>query len=468
MKVTTEARENRQIAVTIEVEPEQVEAAMARAARKLAQKHKIPGFRPGKAPRAVIERTLGKQALYEEVIDELGPLVYHDALEQQDIDPYGPGEMEDVQFEPLIFKLVVPLKPAANLGDYRSLRLPYEPPIVDEHDVEHQLEHLRENQAIVEPAGDVLADDNMVATLDIESTVEGKEFINQKGATITLSESLDPDAEVIDFSDQIIGLKPGEDKTFNLIVPDTDGYGDFRGKNAEFKAHLVELKKRELPALDDALAQTVGDFETLDALKAQIRSELARNLERQAEAAYSDKVIDAIVAQAAIEFPLQLVESETDSMIEHTEKRMKAQNLTMDQYLAALGKSKEEYRTELKPSAETRLRRGLALNQIIKEEGLTVSEEEVDQQINLMVESYGPQADAARKAFSNKEARAAIQIDLLSQAGVKRAVAIARGEAPALPETAPAAEPAMPAAEPTAPAAEAASPATEAAPAESA
>ena len=467
MKVTTEARENRQIAVTIEVEPEQFEAAMARAARKLAQKYKIPGFRPGKAPRAVIEHTLGKQALYEEVVDELGPQLYHDALDQQDIDPYGPGEMEDVQFEPLIFKMLVPLKPAVNLGDYRSLRLPFEAPVVDEHDVEHQLEHMRENQAIIEPAGDVPADDNMVATLDIESTVEGKEFIHQKGATITLSEPLDAGDDVIDFSNQIIGLKPGEDKTFNLIVPDTDSYGDFRGKNAEFKVHVVDLKKRELPALDDALAQTVGDFETLDALKAQIRSELAKNLEQQASAAYSDKVIDAIVAQAAIEFPPQLVESETDSMIERTEKRMKDQNLTMDQYLAALGKSKDEYRTELKPSAETRLKRGLALNQIIKEEGLTVSAEEVDQRINLMVASFGEQADAARKSFSSEKAREAILLDLLSQAGIERAMAIAKGQAPALPE-APVAEAALPAAEPAAPPAEAALPTAESAPAESA
>ena len=256
-------------------------------------------------------------------------------------------------------------------------------------------------------------------------------------------------------------------------MPDTDSYGDFRGKNAEFKVHVVDLKKRELPALDDALAQTVGDYETLDALKAQIRSELAKNLEQQASAAYSDKVIDAIVAQAAIEFPLQLVESETDSMIEHTEKRMKDQNLTMDQYLAALGKSKDEYRTELKPSAETRLKRGLALNQIIQEEGLTVSAEEVDQQINLMVASFGEQADVARKSFSSEKAREAILIDLLSQAGLERAMAIARGEAPALPETQPVVEPATSATELAAPeaalpAAEAASSATEAAPAESA
>jgi FKBP-type peptidyl-prolyl cis-trans isomerase (trigger factor) len=162
-------------------------------------------------------------------------------------------------------------------------------------------------------------------------------------------------------------------------------------------------------------------------------------------------------------------------MIERTEKRMKDQNLTMEQYLTALGKSKEEYRAELKPSAETRLKRGLVLNQIIKEEGLAVSAEEVDQQINLMAESYGEQAEAARKAFSNEEAREAIMIDLLSQAGVKRAMAIAKGEAPALPESQPANEPAAsvtelaaPAPEAALPAAEAASSATESAPAESA
>ncbi len=431
MNVTTEPRDNRQLALTIEVEPERVEKALAQAARRLAQKYKVPGFRPGKAPRAVVERMLGKQALYEEVIDQLGPVVYKEALEQHNIDPFGPGEMEDFTMEPMVFKMLVPLAPVVDLGDYRSIRLPYIEPTVDEHDIEHQLEHMQENQAIIEPVGDVPAEVNMIAKVDIEGTVEGESFISkQSGVTINLYPPLDRDEEMLDFSAPIIGMTPGEDKAFSLVVPDSDRYGEFRGKTADFNVHLIELQKRELPALDDALAQTVGDYETLDALKDVIRAELRTNLVREADHKYSDQVIDAIVKGATIEFPPQMLTSEVDALIERTEKRMKDQNMTLEEYLKALGKTDEEYREELKPTAEIRLKRGLVLNELIKAEGLSVADEDVVQRIIEMAQMYGERAAEARKAFLSDENRQSIMLDLLSSAGLARAVAIAKGQAP--------------------------------------
>jgi trigger factor len=441
VNVTTEPRDNRQMALTIEVEPERVEKALAQAARRLAQKYKVPGFRPGKAPRAVVERMLGKQALYEEVVDDLGPVVYKEALEQHNIDPFGPGEMEDFTVEPMVFKMLVPLAPIVDLGDYRSIRLPHIEPNVDEHDIEHQLEHMRENQAIVEPVGDdVPAEVNMIAKVDIEGTVEGREFITkQNGVTINLYEPLDREEDLLDFSAPIIGLKPGEDKAFALVVPDSDRYGEFRGKTADFTVHLIELQKRELPALDDALAQTVGDYETLDALKDVIRAELRTNLIREADSKYSDQAIDAMVKGATIEYPPQMLTSEVDALVERTEKRMKDQNMTLEEYLKALGKTADEYREELKPTAAIRLRRGLVLNQLIKEEGLSVADEDVVQRIIQMAEIYGERAAEARKAFMADANRQSIMLDLLSSAGLARAVAIAKGQAPDKVEAAPAA-----------------------------
>ncbi len=431
MKVTTEPRDNRQMGLTIEVESERVEAALAKASKRLQQKYKIPGFRPGKAPRNVVEQMLGKQALYDEAIDELGQEVYKEALDQHNIDPFGPGSMEDMQLDPLVLKMLVPLAPEVKLGDYKSVRVPYEEPKVDEHDVEHQLEHVRENQAIIEPAGDdAVADNNMVATVDVESTVEGKPFLNQKAANINLAKPIDPvdPAEDIDLPSHLIGMRPGEDQEFSIVVPDADNYGDFRGKTADFKVHLIELKKRELPELDDALAQTVGDYETLDALKAKIRSELLATQQQQIDSQYSDKAIDEFVKIAAIEFPPQMVDAEIHSLIERTEKRLKDQNMTMKEYLKALSKTEEEYHEELRPTAEIRLKRGLVLGELIKAESLEVGDEAIDKRINEMVEMYGPRAEEARTALSNEKNREAIRLDLLSQAGVDRAAAIAKGE----------------------------------------
>ena len=179
------------------------------------------------------------------------------------------GEMEDFTLEPMVFKMVVPLAPMVELGDYKSLRVPYIEPAVDEHEIEHQLEHIRDNNAIVEPVGDdAVAEANMIATVDIEGTVDGAPFISkQEKVTINLYPPLDRDEEMLDFSEPIIGMKPGEDKTFSCPCLTRNATTNFRGKTAEFQVHLHSLQKRELPALDDALAQTVGDYETLDALK---------------------------------------------------------------------------------------------------------------------------------------------------------------------------------------------------------
>jgi trigger factor len=419
--------------LTIEVPQERVDAALAQAARRLSQKYKIPGFRPGKAPRDVVERMVGKQALLEEVVDDLGPKVYKEAIEANNIEPYGMGEMEDFSLEPMVFKMVVPLAPIVELGDYKSLRVPYLEPTVDEHEVEHQLEHIRDNNAIVEPLGDdAVAEANMIATVDIEGTVEGASFISkQEKVAINLYPPLDhdDDEDMLDFSTPLIGLKPGEDKAFTLAVPDTDRYEDFRGKTADFQVHLHGLQKRELPALDDALAQTVGDYETLDALKDEIRSELLNNAIRQADDKYGDECISTLVKQATIEFAPQMIKSEVDELVERTDNRVKQQKMTLQDYLEALGKTEEQYREELKPTAEIRLRRGLALNQIIKQESLSVSDEAVEQQIDRMAAVYGPQSKEARKAFSQPESRDAIRIDLLSQAGMKHLIAICKGEA---------------------------------------
>jgi trigger factor len=431
VNVTTEPRDNRQLLLTIEVEPERVEAALNQASRRLAQKYKIPGFRPGKAPREVVERMVGKQALLEEVVDELGPKVYKEALDANNIEPYGMGEMEDFTLEPMVFKMIVPLAPTIELGDYKSLRVPYIEPTADEHDVEHQLDHIRDNNAIIEPAAeDAVAEANMIATVDIEGTVEGEPFITKQSAVqINLYPPLDRDEEMLDFSEPIIGMQAGEDKTFTLSVPNTEGYGEFAGKSAEFQVHLISLQKRDLPALDDSLAQTVGDYETLDALKNEIRGELLTAAKRQTDSTYGDECVDALVKQATVEFPPQMTKAEIDELYERTERRLKDQKMDMAQYLEALGKTEEQYREELQPTAEVRLRRGLALTEFTKQESITVSDEEVEQQIDRMAASYGPQAKEARKALAKDSARDAIKIDLITQAGLKRLMAICKGEA---------------------------------------
>ncbi|HEY4688798.1 MAG TPA: trigger factor [Anaerolineae bacterium] len=435
MKVTTEPRDNRQIALTIEVEPERVEAALAKAAKSIAQKAHIPGFRKGKAPRHIIEQMFGKGALLEEALDDLGQQVYREALEQENIEPYGPGQMEDFQAEPnLVLKMIVSLAPTVDVGDYRSLRVPFEEPPVEDHEIDHQLAHLRERHAIIEPAAEGTALDwGYVATIDLHSTVEGKPFFNREDASIVMEkERLDDTVQVLPgFEEQLIGLKAGDEKSFSLGVPnEQDEYGEFAGKTAEFEVTVKEVRLRTLPELDDALAQTVGDFETIDALRDAIRKDIADAKKREAESAYIDKVIERLLNTAQIEFPPLIVEEELDAMLERTDKRLRDQKLTLDEYLKVLGKTRDEYRAEMRPTAEARIRHSLLLTRIVELENLRVDASEVDRRIEATGAAYGQRAQDVIRTLSTKDGKRRLEIELLTQKALHRLAAIARGEAP--------------------------------------
>lgn len=442
MKVTTEPRDNRQVALTIEVEPERVEAALNKAAKSIAGKANIPGFRKGKAPRSVIEQMFGKGALLEEAIDDLGQQVYKEALDQESIEPYGPGQLENVQNDPFVLKMVVPLPPTMELGDYRSLRVPFETPEVEDHEIDHQLEHLRERHAIVEPVDEgTAAGWGHLVTLDITSTVEGKPFFSRQDASVALEkEHLDDEVTVLPgFEDQILGMRAGEERSFSLPVPeDEENFGEFTGKSAEFTVNLKDVRRRELPDLDDALAQTVGDFETMDALREAIRQDIAEAKTREAESDYLDRVVDTLLETAQIDFPPLMVDEELDGMLERTDKRLRDQNLNLEEYLKVLGKTREEYRTEMRPTAEAHIRRGLLLSRIVELEDLEVEAADIEREIEAVSASYGQRAKEVRNVLSSQESKRRLELELLTRQALDRLASIARGEALATPETAPA------------------------------
>ena len=440
MKVTTEPRENRQVALTIEVEPERVEAALNKAAKSIATKANIPGFRKGKAPRSVIEQMYGKGALLEEAIDDLGQQVYKEALDQENIEPYGPGQLEDVQNDPLVLKMVVPLAPTMELGDYRGLRVPFETPQVEDHEIVHQLEHLRERHAIVEPVDEgTPADWGHMVTLDVQSSVDDKPFYSRQDASVVLEkEHLDGAITILPgFEEQILGLKAAGQKSFSLPVPaDDESYGEFAGKTAEFSVTLKEVRRRELPQLDDALAQTVGDFETMDALRDAIHQDIADAKMREAESAYVDGAVDKLLETAHIEFPPLMVEEELDDMLERTDKRLRDQNLSLEEYLKVLGKTREEYRTEMRPTAEAHIRRGLLLSRIVELEQLSVDASDVDREIESVSAAYGQRAKEVRNILSATDSRRRLELELLTRKALDRLASIAKGEAPEAQETA--------------------------------
>jgi len=426
LKVTAERLENCQVELTIEVDEKRVEQGLQRAARRVSKGRRIPGFRPGRAPYDAVLRLFGKDALYREVLEDLGQTVFKEALEKEGIEPFAQAELMDVQFEPMVLKMVVPVAPIVELGDYRQLRLTPPEVTVSDEEVETALKSIQAQHGQWQPVERPAQLDDQVV-VDIESTVEGEVVLSNKERALLLkAESPYP---LPRFNEQIVGMVIGEDREFDLIYPENLVNEKLAGKESHFKVHLHDLKELVLSELDDDLAKTVGDFETFDDLKAKVREGLQAEAEREAESRFTSEVLTATVERAQIEFPPLLLEGELDSLLEEQDRVLRQrESLTLDNWLEINKKDKEEYRDELRPQAMERLKRRLALGKVVELEGITVDEEEVEAQIERISSSFGEQSDKAREVFSSPDNMRSIASDLLTNKALQRLAAIARGE----------------------------------------
>ncbi len=402
LKVTKEKLGNCQVALTIQVGEERIEQALRESARRLSRQIHIPGFRRGKIPYHVLVEKFGRETLLGAILDELVQDVYKEALEEADIQPIAEASLQDIQMEPLTIKVVVPVAPVVDLGDYRQIRLDFPAVEIDEADVEEALERIRRENAQMRPVSRnaQLGD---LAILDIQGTSDGKVIMScTEKSLFLLANSPYP---FPGFNEKLVGLEIGGEREFTLTLPNDFPNPDLAGKEVHFKVHLRDLKERVLPDVDDDLARTVGNYETIEELKEELRKDLEAQAEKEAEETFASKVLDAVLQKARIEFPPRLLESEIDEIIKEREGRLQREDLSLSDYLAMRGQSEEEYREEIRPLAENRLRRALLLSKVVELEGLKVSPEEMESQGVPLPE----EALLARKAL-------------------RRLVAIAKGE----------------------------------------
>jgi len=426
LEVSAERLENCQFELTIEVDEERVEQELRRVARRVSKQRRIPGFRPGKAPYDAVLRFFGKNTLYKEALEDLVQAAFKEALEKEGIEPFAQAELVDVQFEPMVLKMVVPIAPIVELGDYRQLRLTPPEVTVSDEEVEATLESIQAQHGQWQPVERPAQLDDQVI-VDIESTVEGEVVLsNQERALILQAESPYP---LPGFNEQIAGMVIGEDREFDLTYPENLANEKLAGKESHFKVHLHDLKELVLPELDDDMAKTVGDFETFDDLKAKVRESLQAEAEQEAESRFASEVLTATVERAWIEFPPVLLERELDSRLEEQDRIFRQrEGLNLDTWLEMNKKSKQEYRDELRPQAAERLKRGLVLGKVVELESIAVEEEEVEDQIERLSLPFGEQADKARDVFSSPDNMRSIASDLLTNKALQRLLAIARGE----------------------------------------
>lgn len=374
MNITPQGIEQHQTVLQIEVEPERLQRAMQQAARRLATRYRIAGFRPGKAPYSLIVQRFGEEMVLDEALEQLGPQIYQDAVAEQGLEPYAPGRIDVVEREPLTFRALVPLKPSVDAADYRSVKVEAPDYEVDEEDVEDIVEELQEQEGTWNPVERAAQLDDQV-TLTVHGDADGERIIDTHDQEVVLSADSFREFPP-DFVDELIGLSAGDGREFTLTYPEDFERESLRGKEAQFELTVGGVKERELPPLTDEFAAGLGlqGVTNLDELRERIRINEAFRRARDARSELEEKVLDAVVDQALIEYPPILAQRELEDEVERQAESMQRMGFTLENYLRFSNTTPDQFRAGLLPSVERRIRRALLLDEIATREGLSAPE----------------------------------------------------------------------------------------------
>ncbi len=425
MKVTTEHTPDCNAIVTVEVDDERVQSALKTAAQRVSRARPIPGFRPGKAPYNLVERTVGKDLLLDEAIDKMAQEIYRQVIKDEKIDVYDAGKLDVVQKEPVILKYTIPTRPVVTLGDYHSIHLRPRPVEVTDAEVDEVISRYRREQAemvpVTRPAqlGDL-------ATINLHGGIEGNEPLDRESMQITI----DKDGGVFPWLDQLVGANVNEPRTVTYTYPD-DADESFKGKTATYTVTITDLKEPRLPELNDEFAKSISSFETMDALKTRIRANLYAEKEHAEEDRFSDEVLDAIVDQSQIAYPASMLDDEINQDVARSKDLAGQLGLTWEKYLQLASRDETAYRNDSRPRAEKRLKRLLTLIQLADAEQIEVTGKEVDVEIDERAQydaQRGGNAAQTRRTLSSKDSRRDIEFNLKLRKTVDRIVAMAKGE----------------------------------------
>jgi trigger factor len=425
LDVTTEIIGPREVEFTIHPEAEQVEEARRKAARKAAQHVRIPGFRPGKAPYVLVERTVGREILTEEAAGILAPDLYKRVLEESGYEPFDSPAVRIAQQEPLELKIRVSLQPTVELPDYCAMTVEPEPEVeVTPEQEEKLLNDVREQHGTWVPMERPAAMGDQV-TLDFMGVADGETLFDEQGTELTLAESLSPPG----LAEEIFGMELGQTREFVLTYPENYAQERVAGKTVAVTATLRGVKERRLPELDDEFAQSLGEYAALDDLKARLREGLKAQLEAEARSRLATRVLDQVVAQATLEYPNLAVEQQIDRLIRQRESRLRQQGFTLETYLRVIHKSVEQLRDELRSEAEEALRRSLVLRKVGRAERIEVKQAEVMAEVNRVASAYGEQAAAVRQALMQEGTIDALVGDMYERQAMARLVDVVTGQA---------------------------------------
>ena len=391
MSIKVEKTENtNELKLTFNVPAETFDAGMKKVYAKTAKYFNIPGFRKGKAPMALVEKTYGSEIFYEDTFNEIVPEIFEKEIEENKLEVVSKPEIDIVQIgkgKELIFTAVVQTKPEVKLGKYKGIELDKVEYKVMAKDVNKELEAMAEKNARLVSVENEAVKEKDIAVIDFEGFVDGVAFEGGKAENHELE--IGSKTFIPGFEDQIIGMKVDEEKDINVKFPEEYFSKELAGKDATFKVKLHEIKRKELPQLDDEFAKDVSEFDTLKELKASIKEKLEKENENKVKYETEENAIKAVCDATDIEIPSGMVETEIDNMLKDIETRLSYQGLNMKQYLQMVGKTEEDMRKEYEEQAKTSVKSRLVLDAIVKAEKLEASIDEISEKIKEMADNYG-------------------------------------------------------------------------------
>lgn len=432
MSLQVEKLEKNMAKLVIEVPTEELEKAIQKAYQKSKNKISVPGFRKGKVPRQIIEKMYGRDIFYEDAANDLIPGAYEEALDECEESVVSSPKIEVVQIEagkPFIFSAEVALKPEVKLGKYKGVKVDKQVISVTQEEIDAEVEKERENNGrTVEVEGRAIENGD-IATIDFEGFVDGVAFEGGKGENYPLT--IGSGSFIPGFEEQLIGKNRDEEVEVNVTFPEDYHAEELKGKEALFKVAIKEVKMKELPDLDDEFASEVSEFDTLAEYKEDIKKKLTEKKEKEAKNAKEEAVIDAIIADAAMEIPDAMLETQQRQIVDEFAQRLQMQGLSLEQYFQFTGLDGQKMLEQTKPQAEKRIKSRLVLEAVAAAEGIVASEEDYENEIARMAEVYNMEADKVKETLGdNEKARKQLMDDLAVTKAVEFVVSQAKETKP--------------------------------------
>ena len=418
MSLQVEKLEHNMAKLTIEVSAEELEKALQGAYNKQKKNISIPGFRKGKVPRQMIEKMYGPEVFYDDAANQLIPEAYGKVYDEEDLEIVSQPKIDIVQIEkgkPFIFTAEVALKPEVTLGEYKGLKVEKISNRVTQKEIDAKLAEEQEKNARTVSVTDRPVQDKDEVVLDFEGFVDGVAFEGGKGEKYPLT--IGSGSFITGFEAKLIGANLEEEKEVRVTFPEEYHAKDLAGKDAVFKCTVHEIKVKELPELDDEFASDVSEFETLDAFKADIKAKIKEQKIAEGKRKQEDKAVEEAVANAQMDIPDAMIDTEVRQMANDFAQRLQQQGLTMDQYFQFTGMTAEKMLEEMRPQAEKSIKTRLVLEAIVKAENIEVSDERVEEELTKMAEAYQMEVEKL-KEFMGENEKKQIKEDLAVQEAI--------------------------------------------------